>query len=412
MTDTASVMGGRAASWAWLKPWLDRIRRPGMPLDRGPMDRWLLLVTVVLVLFGLLMVYSASAVVASEDMGDALYFVKRQVVAMLAGVVGLVVISQTPVRLFGRYSLAFYVAALVALLLVFVPGLAYSANGATRWIRFGSFHLQPSEFAKLAMVVTLAEWISRHPGRMGDLRKGVIPAVALAVPTITLVMLEPDFGTSAILMGIVFVVLFLAGLPFKWIAGLGVVGIGAAVPMIALSGYRLTRLRSWLDPWAVAEDNGYQVIQSWVALYSGGWTGVGLGNSLAKLRFLPEPWTDFVAAVVGEELGFLGLLFLLGCYALFLWRGVVITRSAASYFGMLVAGCVTTVLALQAMLNLAVVLGAVPPKGLVLPFVSYGGSAIIAHLWAVGLLLSVSAERKRPRESAANVVLPIQRAHP
>lgn len=383
-----------------------RIRRFLAAEDMGRVDRWTLALTMGLTLFGLLMVYSASAVVAAEQTGDALYFLKRQIAAVVIGLLGMAVIARSPVRLFARYSVSFYVAALVGLALVFVPGLGYSANGATRWIGAGSVHIQPSEFAKLALVVLLADWVSRHPSEMGDLKKGVLPAASLAIPVVVLVMLEPDFGTTAIIMGITFTVLFLAGLPMKWILGLAVAGVGAVVPMIAMSDYRADRVKSWLDPWKAAESNGYQVIQSWVALYSGGWTGRGLGNSMAKLNFLPEPWTDFVAAVVGEELGLLGLLALVTAYGLLVWRGVVICRSAASYFGMLAAGCITAVLGVQAMLNMGVVLGMVPPKGLVLPFISYGGSAIIAHLWAVGLLLSISAEQRKQREKAANVVLP------
>lgn len=386
--DTAGLRSVWSRLHAWGQQHLAR---------QGRMDRWVLLLTLLLVSFGLVMVYSASAVIAAEDNADALYYLKRQAVAVAVGLGGMTAMAWIPSRFFCRYALSFYVAALVGLCLVFVPGLSESANGATRWIRLGSFHVQPSEFAKLALALVLAARISRDPGRLGDLWRGVLPTVAYAVPLIFLVMKEPDFGTSAILAGILGLLLLLGGIPGRWMAVFTLVGTAAAVPMVAFSGYRMDRFRSWLDPWAAAESEGYQVIQSWVALYSGGWMGQGLGNSLAKLRFLPEPWTDFVAAVVGEELGFLGLLFLLVCYGLIAWRGVVIAGRSRTYFGMLVAGCITAVLGTQALLNLSVVLGLVPPKGLVLPFISYGGSAIIAQLWSIGLLLSISVERRVPR---------------
>jgi cell division protein FtsW len=359
---------------------------------RGRPDIWLLLTTLVLTIFGLVMVYSSSAVVISDRTGDPFYYLERQAAAVVLGLVGMAILARVPTTTLMRWGPAFYFACLLGLCLVLVPALGHAANGAARWIGFGSIHVQPSEFCKLALVVVLADRVSRYPGGVRSIRRVLGPVFLLTMPALVLVIAEPDFGTTAILTGILGMVLFLAGLPIRWIVTLGSACLALSIPAIALSSYRLNRFLSWLDPWSVEQGDGYQVIQSWVALHTGGLTGQGLGNSLAKLHFLPEPWTDFIAAVIGEELGFLGILVLLVAYGFFAWRGVRIAQRARTLFGSLVAGCITAVLGLQAVLNIGVVTGMVPPKGLVLPFVSYGSSAILAQLWAVGILLSISTE--------------------
>ncbi len=356
------------------------------------MDRALILVSLLLVSFGLVMVYSASAVVAAEDRGQSAYFLKRQLIAVSVGTVGMFVLAWTPVRLMRRYAIWLYAAVIAALVLVFVPGVGYTANGATRWIGAGSIHFQPSELAKLALILVLAGYVDRNRGMLDNFKEGVLPALLMAAPCMFLVLIEPDFGTTVLLCGITCLALLYGGLPLRWMGWLAVSGVAAGGVLVMASTYRLERVRSWLDPWAVADGDGYQVIQSWLALNTGGLWGQGLGNSLAKLRFLPEPWTDFIAAVVGEELGYIGLVLLLVAYGVFLWRGTRIALRSRSYYGLLVASIITTLIGVQAGLNLGVVLGALPPKGLVLPFMSYGASAIMVHMWSVGVLLSISVD--------------------
>lgn len=365
------------------------------PGARQPVDWWIVLLVLGLTFAGLVMVFSASAIEAVEDTGSPYYFLIRQGVAAAIGITGMVIFSRIPSHRLARLGWVLYFACIVGLVAVFVPGLGHRAHGATRWLAFGSLRLQPSEFMKLALVLVLAERVNRFPGGVSDLKRQVLPVLAVAAPVLVLVMAEPDFGTTLILAGIAGLVLFLGGIPMRWMLSIAVVGVFAAVAAIlmdGMDGYRMARVQSWLQPWASADDGSYQVIMGWVALHYGGLWGQGLGEAMSSMKWLPFAHTDFVAAVAGEELGFIRLAMLLGLYGLLIWRGVVIANRSRSYFGTLAAASVTLILGLQTLFNLGVIMGLVPPKGLVLPFMSYGASALIAHLWSVGVLLTISAE--------------------
>ncbi len=354
-------------------------------------DPWLIALVGFLTLVGMVMVYSASAVVAGETYGDEMHFFTRQGLGLTLGLVLCSAAALTPLRVLRRYRFGFYVAVLVGLLLCFVPGIAHRANGASRWIGFGPLHVQPSEFAKIAVLLVVADVLDRYRGSVGDVR--VIARVCLLpLPALALVLLEPDFGTMAIIAGLVGLMMFVAGIRLAHMAVASAAGVIIGVPVMLFEEYRLKRLTSFIDPWATSDTDGYHVIQSWVAMHSGGLFGQGLGNSMAKLHFLPEPWTDFIAAVIAEELGLVGILVLLAVYLGIVWRGLSIARRASDSFGMLMASSLTAMIGLQAFFNLAVVMGIVPPKGLVLPFVSYGASAIMAHLLSIGILLSIASE--------------------
>ncbi len=354
-------------------------------------DFWLISIVGALVIIGLVMVYSASAVVAGETASDPTYFLKRQAAAVALGVALCAVTALTPLATMRRWRLAAYVACLVALVFCFVPGVQYRANGAARWLGFGSLHLQPSEFTKVVVLVLLADFLDRWRGYIGD-PKVLLRAVLIPVPALLLILPQPDFGTTAILAGLSGLMLFVAGMRARHIGVL--VGVAAAVgiPVMLAEQYRMKRLTSFLDPWAVSAGDGYHTIQSWVAMHSGGFWGQGLGNSMAKLYFLPEPWTDYIGAVIGEELGLAAILLIVALFTGLVWRGLSIARNARDPFGMFLAATLTAMIGLNAFFNLAVIMGMVPPKGLVLPFISYGASAMLANLWAVGILLAISAE--------------------
>lgn len=356
-------------------------------------DPWLITVVVLLLTLGLVMVYSASAVVSAEWNGDEMYFLWRQIFALGLGLVLCVTTALTPMRLIRRYGTALYGAVLALLVLCYVPGIAYKANGASRWIGLGPIHFQPSEFAKIAVMIVLADFLDRHRGHLGDLRV-LARAALIPLPAMLLIFPEPDFGTTAIIAGLSMCMIFVAGLRLAHMAVVVGVGAGVGVPALLMEQYRVQRLTSFMDPWASLEGDGYHVIQGWIAMHSGGFWGQGLGNSVAKLHFLPEPWTDFIAAVLAEELGLVGIFVLLVLYGVFVWRGFSIARRSRDAFGMFLVACVTSMIGLQAFFNLAVVMGLVPPKGLVLPFISYGATALQAHLWCVGILLSVASEAK------------------
>ena len=372
-----------------------------VPIKR---DGALISLVAALLVIGMLMVQSASGPTALDWAGDSLYYVKRQAFGVVVGVAGACFIAWMPYRWLREGAWAFYAFCAVGLVLCFVPGISHSANGASRWIGMAGVHVQPSEFAKLALVVCLADFLSRRAGSLTDLKRVLVPALAIPLPLMILTLLEPDFGTTVLLAMTAGLVLFLAGLPLRWVAGLMAAGVAAGIPLVLLFSYRMKRIMSFIDPWADPAGTGYHVIQSMIAFSNGGLTGAGLGEGQAKHLFLPEPWTDFVGAVFAEEAGLIGVLVLLGLYAAVCWRGQEIARRAPDLFGTLVAGTLTALIGIQAALNLGVEMGVLPPKGLVLPFMSYGPSALMCHLFSIGALLNVAAasgRARRPTFSAA-----------
>lgn len=357
-------------------------------------DPWLILTSTLLIVFGLVMVYSASAMKAFERSGDETYYLTRQLVALAVGLVLCVSTAVTPMRIIRRYRVAIYAAVLGGLILCFVPGIRYGANGAYRWIGFGPIHWQPSEFVKIIVLIMLADYLHVYRRKIADARV-VLKGILIPLPALLLILPQPDFGTTAIISGLCAIMIFMAGLQIKHTIIAAVGGIFVGIPVMIFEPYRVKRLTSFLDPWQSMEAEGYHVIQSWVAMHSGGFWGQGLGNSVAKLDFLPEPWTDFIGAVIAEELGLFAILSLIGLYALFLWRGLHIARHARDSFSMLLAATLTLMVGFEAFFNLGVVMGILPPKGLVLPFISYGATAMMSHLWVIGILLSISAESHR-----------------
>jgi cell division protein FtsW len=366
------------------------------PVDEAP-ERWdwpLLGFAGTLAGFGLLMILSASSLDADATYGNALHFVTRQGIGLVVGVVAATVLMIVPWSWVRRAMWPAYGVTLASLLLVLTP-LGHSAKGATRWIRLGPINIQPSEFAKVVLVGILAHYLAANRGRLKDAVGVGLPGIGLLAPLIVLIIFQKDFGTTVILLGLAGVLYFVAGLQWRWVAS----GIGGAFALLAglviIEPYRIRRLTSFTDPFADPDGAGYQVVQGWIALATGGWFGAGLATGVAQRGFLPEAHTDFIVAVIGEELGAAGwaltMLLLLGV----VWRGSVIARRAPDLFGMLVAVGITTMFAAQAIINVGVVGGVLPAKGLVLPFLSYGASAVVVHTLCVGVLLRISLEAAR-----------------
>ena len=364
-------------------------------------DHWLILIVAALIALGLVMVYSASAVVAADWMGDEAAYLKRQLIALAVGGVMCVASAVTPMRSFRKYGAVFYIACFCALALCFAPGIGREVNGANRWLGFGPANFQPSEFAKIAMMLVMARYLHEWRAYIEDPRV-VLRAILIPLPLMALIFPEPDFGTTAIIGGLAALMLFVAGMQHKHIVVAGGLGLVVGVPLMLMKDYRVDRLTSFLDPWGDMQGNGYHTIQSWLAMHSGGLWGQGLGNSIAKLHFLPEPWTDYIAAVIAEELGFMRLVIVIGLYGLLVWRGLDIASRARDAFSAYVATAITGMIGFEAFFNLGVVMGLLPPKGLVLPFISYGSTAMMSHLWAVGLLLSIAAEAEDVRRPATD----------
>ena len=353
-------------------------------------DPVIVIAVLALMILGTVMVYSASAVRAGRDMGDSAFFFKRQLFFSIMALLTMVIVSLIPYKIWITGAAPLLILT-VGLLGVVLSPLGHTANNATRWLKLGPFSIQIAEFAKLVVVIYLARYLG---GRGDDVRRdGTIlmkPILILAL-ILGLVVLEPDLGT-AIFLGILgFAILFVGGVPFGRLVGLGCASIPVVVFMVMDKGFRIQRIQAFLNPWKEYEGSGFQLVQSFLAFGDGGVLGTGLGGGKSKLLFLPESHTDFILAVVGEELGFVGVAIVLALFAVLVARGMKIARNAPDNFGSLLAAGMMLLIGLQALINCMVVVGLLPTKGLPLPFMSYGGSSLLASAIAIGVVLNVAS---------------------
>jgi len=372
-----------------LRPLTPLQQRVLMPRLTRP-DLWLFGAAAALLGLGVVMVFNISYFHAEARFGDPLIFFRKHLIALAAGVAIALAVSRVRVDFLERWSNVIFLLVLLALLLVSLPFFGVERGGARRWLVLGGFSLQPSEFAKIAVVLFLSRWISRSGDRMTDLRSGVLPALAAVGICALLVLRQPDFGSTAILGAVVILMLFAGGARTSHVGALVLLGVMAFAAGAAAAPYRMRRLMSFLDPWGNSQEGAFQLVQSLIAFGSGGLAGVGLGNSRQKMFFLPEAHTDFIFALVGEELGFLGALTVLALFLLIAFRGFRIASRHPDAFGSLLAFGLTSVLLLGAVINVAVVLGLLPTKGLALPFLSYGGSSMLSTMLQVGMLGALS----------------------
>lgn len=366
-------------------------------------DPPMLLAVVALVIIGVVMVASSSTVFALQTYGDPWFFAKRQAVFAIFGVVALALAAAIPPQFWERNALRLLGFAFALLVAVMLPGIGHTAGGARRWIQLGPVLLQAGEIMKVALVVWLASSLARKMGEpMRRFTVGVLPHFLIPGAAIALLLLEPDFGTSAMLLLLTFLMLFVAGARIGYLFGGALAAFPIALHFVASSDYRMKRVLAFLDPWAHRRDIGYQITESLMTFGSGQFFGLGLGESKQKLFFLPAAHTDFIFAIIGEEFGFLGVVVVLGCFALISWRAlqaaIRLNRPFSSYLTLGLA----SLLLVQALFNVSVVLGLVPTKGITLPFVSYGGSSLIASMFIAGMLLRLTSDglSGRPDESA------------
>ncbi len=360
-------------------------------------DPLLLGAVLALVCLGLVMVYSSSAISAQDKVGDSFFYLKRQLVAAGLGLLAMAVALQIGYRRFARLAYPLLLLAIALLIAVLIPGVGTSVGGAHRWIRFPGVSIQPAEIAKVAWVVYLAYSLAKKREKVATFSVGFLPHVAMGGVLVALCMGQPDFGSAVGLLFLLFVLLFAAGTKVSYLVGSVLVAIPLGYHAIASSPYRMKRVLAFLDPWAHRHDIGYQVAESLMSIGSGGLFGLGLGDGRQKLFFLPEAHTDFIFSIIGEELGLAGVLLVVGLYAIILWRGTKAALHASEPFGCYLALGITALIGFQAVVNMSVAMGLLPTKGLTLPFVSYGGSSLIALMGGVGLLLSVSASARAPR---------------
>lgn len=362
------------------------------------MDHTLLIVTITLALLGLVMVFSGSAVVAGNRFHDSGYFLKRQLAWLAFGFLLLHLASRIDYVWWKRLSIPLLGLVMVALVLVLVPSLGVAAKGARRWLRVGPISVQPAELVKLIAVIYLAAYLTKKEDRITVFSSGLLPALIVVGLLSGLVLLEPDLGTVVVMGLVTMGILFLGGARLSHLLALGLCAVPAILALVLGSSYRRQRLLTFLAPWKDASDAGFQITQSFLAFGSGGPFGVGLGEGKQKLFFLPEAHTDFVLALVGEELGLVGTGAIVLLFALFVVRGFQISVRARVPFGRYLGMGITLLIGVQALVNACVVTGLLPTKGLTLPFVSYGGSSLVVNLLGVGILLNISRDRRAGRE--------------
>lgn len=353
-------------------------------------DPLLLAAVLVLLTFGVVMVYSASAVYAGARLGDPLWFFKRQASGALVGLAVLLSVMKMGYRRMETLAVPLALVSLGLLALVHVPGLGHVAGGARRWIQLGPLTFQPSELAKVALVLWLARSLARKQDRIRVFSVGFLPHLVMLGVFGVLLLLEPDFGTAVVLGAVTFALLFVAGARLTWLLAMA----GAVAPVAAFlvwkSPYRIQRVLTFLDPWKDPRGHGYQTVESLLGFGAGGSMGVGLGASRQKLFFLPAAHTDFILSIVGEELGFAGVAAVLLLFAAIVWRGVKAAHASPDAFGCWAALGLTLLLGIEALVNAGMALALLPTKGMALPFLSYGMSSVIASCAAAGILLSVS----------------------
>ena len=346
-------------------------------------------ITLLIASFGALMVYSASYYTAQTQYGDAFYFLKKQVVGLVLGTVAMVAAGFFPYRRLQKFKWPALAISFALLALVFVPGLGVENYGATRWIGLGPVTIQPSEIAKYGFILFAAAYVAERPERMRTF-VGMLPVLGAGVGICLLVILEPNMSVTVCIGLLMLAMLFLGGARISRLLPVLAPAVLAVPVLIVMERYRLQRLYAFLDPWSSPQGEGYQLIQSLYALGNGGWLGVGLFQSVQKYRYLPFAESDFILAVIGEELGFVGILLLLAAFGALIWLGVRTAARSRDLFGFLLAAGITACFAIQVIVNALVVSGAIPPTGLPLPLVSAGNTSLVFTMAAMGVLWNVS----------------------
>lgn len=391
---SASDAAGRLSALRVTRGW--RTLLPGAATAGGARaDGWILGVTIILVGLGIVMIYSASAIRAQERFGDPTFFLKKQAIWAALGLLAMAWAVTWDLKRFQRVTPILFLAGLLLLLLVLVPGVGIKINGARRWLRFFGLSFQPAELAKLAVVLFLASYFARRQDRLDSFVDGFLPPLFMTGLMAGLIILQPNFGTAVILLITAALMLYVGQARISHLVATAAVALPGLVLLMWTSAHGRARLLALWNPSQVPSRATYQLDQSFYALGPGGWFGLGLGNSMQKLFFLPEPHNDFIFAIVGEELGFVGSLAVVALFAVLLWRGTrTAVRAADPYAGYLAMG-VTGLIVSQAVVNMAVVSGLLPTTGVPLPFLSFGGSSLVIMLFAVGILLNVSRHTVR-----------------
>ncbi len=357
-------------------------------------DFWILSATLLILMIGVIMVYSASAVLAFHDFGDSYYYLKRQLIFAVLGIAAMLILMNVDYHYWKRYAKLGLILGFALLILVLIPGIGVVRGGARSWLGIASLGIQPSEFMKLAMIIFMAKFLSEPSSDITSFRRGLLPMLLLMGAAFGLIMLQPDLGTGAVLLGATMMIIFSAGARLSHLISLGAIGLAGFAGLIIAAPYRLKRILNFIDPWADPLGGGYQIIQSLYAIGPGGLVGLGLGMSRQKYNYLPEPQTDFIFSILAEELGFIGGASLILLFLLLVWRGMRCAITAPDSFGSLLAVGIVGMIAVQVIINIGVVTGMMPVTGITLPLVSAGGSSLTLMLTAIGILLNISRHSK------------------
>ena len=348
------------------------------------------IIVIILLNVGLVMIYSASGIYALEELGDKTYFLKRHVLYLFLGFIATVGVMCVDYRDLKKYSKPLLIAGIMLLILVLIPHIGTETYGARRWFRIGPFSFQPSELMKIIIIVYMADYLSRKQNKLNSFLDGFLPPMVILGLVSLLIVVQPDLGNTLLIASIVFVMLFTAGAKIKHLISVLFLTLPALIYLVVKVPYRMRRIIAFINPWEDSLGVGFQLSQSQIALGSGGFFGVGLGKSMQKLFYLPAAHTDFILSIIGEELGLVGTLSIVVLFMAFIWQGARIVKRTNNPFGYFMGVGIVAMLGFQAVVNIGVSIGAFPTKGLPLPFISYGGSALIFNMISVGLLFNIS----------------------
>lgn len=361
-----------------------------MTKTRSAPDIWIIITTLLILTIGIIMVYSASAVLAFHQYGDWYFYLKRQLLFAVLGIVAMFVTMNTDYYMWKKYANLILIVCFVLLIIVLIPGLGDVRGGARSWLGIGSFGIQPSEFMKMGLIIFLAKMLANEQAKMTSFVTGLLPPLGFIGLAFGLIMLQPDLGTGTVLVSATVLMIYVAGARLVHLSYFVIAGIVGFVGLILANTERLDRITAFLDPWKDPLGSGYQAIQSLYAIGPGGLVGLGLGMSRQKYNYLPEPQTDFIFSIISEELGFIGGAFVVVLFMILVWRGMRVAITAPDKFGSLLAVGIVGMIAMQVIINIGVVIGMFPVTGITLPLVSAGGSSLTLMLTAIGVLLNIS----------------------
>jgi len=358
------------------------------------MNLILLISVVIISLFGLLMIYSASYVWAEYKFDDPYKFLKTQAVFLGLGYIIMFIVSKIDYRKYLSKSNLIFCVCFVLLILVLIPGIGTVRNGSRSWFGIGGFGIQPSEFTKLGLIIFTSKYLSKNSKDLRSITKGVLPILIVLFSVFGLIMLQPDFGTGVVIVVSIIVLLFVSGVKMGFFVKIGILGLIGIVVLIIIAPYRMERIVSFLNPWSDPLGSGFQIIQSLYAIGPGGLLGLGLGNSIQKHFYLPEPQTDFIFSIISEEFGFMGILIVATLFITIIYQGIKISIKCENSFGKYLSFGIIFSLAFQTLLNLMVVVGLIPVTGVTLPFLSYGGSSLLITMVSMGIVLNISRSER------------------